>query len=58
MAGSLSSLRQYRLDNRLDEIVEKDGHIIFGEFSWPANSQTNFIKYRFVSKKYMYDKTT
>jgi len=45
MADSLSSLRQYRLDNRLDEIVEKDGHIIFGEFSWPANSQTNFIKY-------------
>ena len=47
MADSLSLLRNYNLEGKLSQVEERDGHIIFGgEFSWPQDSLTNFIKYR------------
>ena len=48
MADSLSLLRNYNLEGKLSSIEERDDQIIFGEFSWPRNSLTNFIKYRLV----------
>jgi hypothetical protein len=45
MADSLSLLRQYTIEGK--PIEEREGHIIFGEFSWPSTALTNFIKYRF-----------
>jgi len=42
----LSLLRSYNLEGKLSQVEERDGHIIFGgEFSWPQDSLTNFIKY-------------
>uniref|UniRef100_T1J7K9 Paf1 complex subunit Cdc73 N-terminal domain-containing protein n=1 Tax=Strigamia maritima TaxID=126957 RepID=T1J7K9_STRMM len=41
MADPLSLLREYNVNKR--EIVEKDGRIIFGEFSWPKNVKTNYL---------------
>uniref|UniRef100_A0A182RUP8 Parafibromin n=1 Tax=Anopheles funestus TaxID=62324 RepID=A0A182RUP8_ANOFN len=35
MADPLSLLRQYNINKK--EIIERDGQIIFGEFSWPKN---------------------
>jgi len=43
MADPLSLLRQYNINKK--EIIERDGHIIFGEFSWPKNVKTNYLKY-------------
>lgn len=43
MADPLSLLRQYNINKK--EIIERDGHIIFGEFSWPRNVKTNYLKY-------------
>uniref|UniRef100_A0A1A9VVX6 Parafibromin n=1 Tax=Glossina austeni TaxID=7395 RepID=A0A1A9VVX6_GLOAU len=43
MADPLSLLRQYNINRR--EIIERDGQIIFGEFSWPKNVKTNYLKY-------------
>lgn len=43
MADPLSLLRQYNIQKK--EIIERDGHIIFGEFSWPKNVKTNYLKY-------------
>ncbi|CAH1999441.1 unnamed protein product [Acanthoscelides obtectus] len=43
MADPLSLLRQYNVNKK--EIIEKDGHIIFGEFSWPKNVKTNYLMY-------------
>ena len=45
MADSLSLLRQYTIDGKT--IEERDGHVVFGEFSWPATSLTNFVCYRY-----------
>ncbi|CAB3367439.1 Hypothetical predicted protein [Cloeon dipterum] len=41
MADPLSLLRQFNVNKR--EIVERGGHIIFGEFSWPKNVKTNYL---------------
>lgn len=47
MADPLSLLRQYNIKKR--EIIEREGQIIFGEFSWPKNVKTNYLKYGYVS---------
>jgi parafibromin len=41
MADPLSLLRQYNVNKK--EIIERDGQIIFGEFSWPKNVKTNYL---------------
>ncbi|KAF7266046.1 cell division cycle 73 hyrax isoform X2 [Rhynchophorus ferrugineus] len=41
MADPLSLLRQYNVNKK--EIIERDGQIIFGEFSWPKNVRTNYL---------------
>lgn len=46
MADPLSLLRQYNIKKR--EIVERENQIIFGEFSWPKNVKTNYLKYGYV----------
>lgn len=46
MADPLSLLRQYNIKKR--EIIEREGQIIFGEFSWPKNVKTNYLKYGYV----------
>ncbi|XP_030756236.1 parafibromin-like [Sitophilus oryzae] len=43
MADPLSLLRQYNINKK--EIIERDGQIIFGEFSWPKNVKTNYLKW-------------
>uniref|UniRef100_A0A1A9W750 Parafibromin n=1 Tax=Glossina brevipalpis TaxID=37001 RepID=A0A1A9W750_9MUSC len=43
MADPLSLLRQYNINKR--EIIERDGQIIFGEFSWSKNVKTTCLKY-------------
>ncbi|XP_045468144.1 parafibromin-like [Harmonia axyridis] len=43
MADPLSLLRQYNVSKK--EIIERDGQIIFGEFSWPKNVKTNYLMY-------------
>lgn len=43
MADPLSLLRQYNVNKK--EIIERDGQIIFGEFSWPKNVNTNYLTY-------------
>jgi parafibromin len=43
MADPLSLLRQYNINKK--EIIERELHIIFGEFSWPKNVKTNYLKY-------------
>lgn len=48
MADPLSLLRQYNINKK--EIIEREGHIIFGEFSWPKNVKTNYLKYGLVNK--------
>lgn len=46
MADPLSLLRQYNVNKR--EVIERDTQIIFGEFSWPKNVKTNYLKYGYV----------
>lgn len=46
MADPLSLLRQYNIGKK--EIIEREGQIIFGEFSWPKNVKTNYLKYGYV----------
>ncbi|KAK9881909.1 hypothetical protein WA026_018103 [Henosepilachna vigintioctopunctata] len=41
MADPLSLLRQYNVNKK--EIIERNGQIIFGEFSWPKNVKTNYL---------------
>nr|CAB3229287.1 parafibromin [Phallusia mammillata] len=41
MADALSILREYNVGKK--SIEEHDGHIIFGDFSWPKNVKTNYI---------------
>jgi len=43
MADPLSLLRQYNVNKK--EIIEREGQIIFGEFSWPKNVKTNYLVY-------------
>ncbi|XP_030374322.1 parafibromin [Scaptodrosophila lebanonensis] len=43
MADPLSLLRQYNINKK--EIIERENQIIFGEFSWPKNVKTNYLKY-------------
>ncbi|XP_026484773.1 parafibromin [Vanessa tameamea] len=43
MADPLSLLRQYNVNKK--EIIERDNQIIFGEFSWPKNVKTNYLKW-------------
>ena len=43
MADPLSLLRQYNMQRKT--IVERDSHIIFGEFSWPKTVKTNYVMY-------------
>ncbi|CAG9815814.1 unnamed protein product [Phaedon cochleariae] len=43
MADPLSLLRQYNVNKK--EIIEREGQIIFGEFSWPKNVKTNYLMY-------------
>lgn len=47
MADPLSLLRQYNINKK--EIIEREGQIIFGEFSWPKNVKTNYLKYGYVN---------
>lgn len=49
MADPLSLLRQFNINKR--EIIEREGQIIFGEFSWPKNVKTNYLKYGYVSSE-------
>lgn len=51
MADPLSLLRQFNINKR--EIIEREGQIIFGEFSWPKNVKTNYLKYGYVSSRRM-----
>ena len=44
MADPLSLLRQFNINRKT--IVERDNHIIFGEFSWP---KTVTLQYRMFS---------
>lgn len=41
MADALSLLREYSIAKK--KIEERDGHIIFGEFSYPKNIKTNYV---------------
>lgn len=41
MADPLSLLRQFNMQRKT--IVERDNHIIFGEFSWPKTVKTNYV---------------
>ncbi|GAB0095830.1 CDC73 [Sergentomyia squamirostris] len=43
MADPLSLLRQYNINKK--EIIEREGQIIFGEFSWRKDVKTNYLKY-------------
>lgn len=52
MADPLSLLRQYNIKKR--EIVERENQIIFGEFSWPKNVKTNYLKYGYVFVLYIH----
>lgn len=49
MADPLSLLRQYNVNKR--EVIERDTQIIFGEFSWPKNVKTNYLKYGYVASQ-------
>ncbi|RZF37527.1 hypothetical protein LSTR_LSTR008565 [Laodelphax striatellus] len=42
MGDPLSLLRHFIINKK--EIIERDDKIIFGEFSWPKNVETNFLK--------------
>lgn len=46
MADPLSLLRQFNVNKR--EIIQRESQIIFGEFSWPKNVKTNYLKYGYV----------
>lgn len=46
MADPLSLLRQYNVNKK--EIIEREGQIIFGEFSWPKNVKTNYLVYGYI----------
>lgn len=48
MADPLSLLRIFNLNKK--EIIEREGQIIFGEFSWPKNVKTNYLKYGYVMR--------
>ncbi|KAG1676683.1 Parafibromin [Nymphon striatum] len=41
MADALSLLRQYNVNKK--ELVEKGDRILFGEFSWPKTTKTNYL---------------
>ncbi|UYV62847.1 CDC73 [Cordylochernes scorpioides] len=41
MADPLSLLRQYNISKK--EIIEKDGLVTFGEYTWPRNVKTNYV---------------
>eukprot|EP00092_Neocalanus_flemingeri_P019010 GFUD01020598.1.p1 GENE.GFUD01020598.1~~GFUD01020598.1.p1 ORF type:complete len:520 (+),score=166.60 GFUD01020598.1:49-1608(+) len=43
MADPLSLLRQFNMQRKT--IVERDGHVIFGEFSWPKTVNTNYVEW-------------
>lgn len=43
MADPLSLLRQFNVNKK--EIIEREGQIIFGEFSWPKTVKTNYLIY-------------
>lgn len=43
VADPLSLLRKYNMNKK--EILEKNGRIIFGEFSYPKNMLTNFCMF-------------
>lgn len=46
MADALSVLRQYYIDGRLHDILEREDKIIFGDFAWPKTAKTNYLIYR------------
>ena len=43
MADPLSLLRQFNMQRKT--IVERDGQVIFGEFSWPKTVKTNYVEW-------------
>ena len=43
MADPLSLLRTYNMQRKT--IIERDGQVIFGEFSWPKTVKTNYIEW-------------
>jgi hypothetical protein len=45
MADPLTLLRQYHMSGKTDEIMEGEGHIIFGDLAWPKDVKTNFKIY-------------
>lgn len=49
MADPLSLLRHFVINKK--EIVERNGQIIFGDFAWPKDVKTNFVKNSLISSK-------
>ncbi len=45
MADPLSLLQKYHLEKKVDEILERDGYIIFGDLAWPKDVSTNYRIY-------------
>ncbi|ESN95419.1 hypothetical protein HELRODRAFT_102643 [Helobdella robusta] len=45
MADALSILKQYTIDKKINDIIEKDDQIIFGDFAWPKTAKTNYLIY-------------
>ena len=45
MADPLSLLQKYHTEKRTEEILESEGHIIFGDHAWPKYVKTNFRIY-------------
>ena len=45
MADPLTLLRQYHTTGKTEEILESEGHIIFGDLAWPKEVKTNFKVY-------------
>ncbi|CAK9291760.1 unnamed protein product [Gordionus sp. m RMFG-2023] len=43
MADPLTLLKQYNINNKLEDIQEHDDKIIFGDLAWAKNVNTNYI---------------
>jgi len=51
MADALSILREYNIAKK--PIEEHDGHIIFGDFSWPKDVKTNYIIWGYTTSLFV-----
>lgn len=43
MADALSILRQFTVEKKLKDVVEKEDQIIFGDFAWSKTAKTNYL---------------